>query len=127
MNKDISPVVNVCVCECGWDFMCVCVEYMLRSFAINQLPSIYPMTKKSGVCSRSSVCLFVCLFAFFLCAKDIFKSHNSTSFPLTNYIFDILVQADKEIDFCLSAATQLNSSVQNCQKLKICSRLLIEN
>lgn len=107
------------MCECNvCALLYVCSRVLCNQSVAQFLPHFTRMTEESA---RSSVCLFVCLFVCLsLCASDIFKSSaqpstatNSTTAPSTfDYTFDILVQDDKEIDFCLSAATerQLDSS-----------------
>lgn len=99
----------------------VCSRVLCNQSVAQFLPHFTRMTEESA---RSSVCLFVCMFIclpFPLCQRHFQKlssaqpstATNSSTAPSTfDYTFDILVQDDKEIDFCLSAATerQLDSS-----------------
>lgn len=104
----------LCVCECNvCALLHVCARVLCNQSVAQFLPHFTRMTEESA---RSSVCLFVRLFIclpFPLCQRHSQKpSSTSTTAPSTfDYTFDILVQDDKEIDFCLSAATasQLDS------------------
>lgn len=137
MNKEIFFLFKVYAsdregesessCSVCVSLMCVrCSMCALGSSAINQLPNFcltLPEWPKS-LLAHLFVCLFVCMFIclpFPLCQRHFQKlssaqpstATNSSTAPSTfDYSFDILVQDDKEIDFCLSAATerQLDSS-----------------
>lgn len=127
MNKEIFFLFKVYArgrergCTLCVSVMCVrCSMCALGSSAINQLPNFcltLPEWPKS-LLAHLFVCLFVYLFAFPFVPATFSKAQpstatNSTTAPSTfDYTFDILVQDDKEIDFCLSAATerQLDSS-----------------
>lgn len=106
-EREREVACNVCA------LLHVCARVLCNQSVAQFLPHFTRMTEESA---RSSVCLFVRLFIclpFPLCQRHFQKpSSTSTTAPSTfDYTFDILVQDDKEIDFCLSAATasQLDS------------------
>lgn len=100
-EREREVACNVCA------LLHVCARVLCNQSVAQFLPHFTRMTEESA---RSSVCLFVRLFIclpFPLCQRHSQKaSSTSTTAPSTfDYTFDILVQDDKEIDFCLSAAT----------------------
>lgn len=143
--------------ECCELCVCVCAGVLCNQSVAQFLPHFTQWPKSLLV--HLFVCLFACLFicspsSFFLLSlytSDIFKNSTQPSAatdPTTfDYTFDILVQDDKEIDFCCFSAVTTScpasvippslkySQTLKCPKMsrlescetKLGARLFIEN